>query len=64
MVWGDLVEYQKPIVRRTLVGDNAHECMYAWVYLTDFLNVKRLSASFENGLYSKPFNDYNESSNL
>ena len=60
MVWGDLVEYQKPIVRRTLVGDNAHECMYAWVYLTEFLYVKRLRAEFEDGVYPRPFNDYNE----
>ena len=60
MVWGDLVEHSKPIVRRTLVGDNAHQCMYAWVYLTDFLYVKRLSEAFDDSVNSSPYHTYRE----
>jgi hypothetical protein len=42
LLWGDLVKGRQAITRRSLVGDSAHECMYAWVYLTDFLAVRRL----------------------
>jgi hypothetical protein len=37
LLWGDLVRGEAPVLRRALAGDQAHECMYAWVYLTDFL---------------------------
>lgn len=37
LLWGDIVEGETPVLRRALAGDPAHECMYAWVYLTDFL---------------------------
>lgn len=43
LLWGDVVSGEKAITRRTLVGERAHECMYAWVYLTDFLSIKRLT---------------------
>lgn len=42
LLWGDLVKGQKAITRRSLVGDSAHECMYAWVYLADYLATLRL----------------------
>lgn len=48
LMWGDIVVGQKAITRRTLVGDRAHECMYAWVYLTDFLAFRRLSEKVTN----------------
>lgn len=47
LVWGDLVNMAKPVVRRTLVGQRAHECMYAWVYLTDYLLVKRIATTLK-----------------
>ena len=42
LLWGDIIKGKSPITRRTLVGERAHECMYAWVYLTDFLAIRRL----------------------
>lgn len=42
LLWGDLVKGSKPVLRRALAGDEAHECMYAWVYLTDYLAVCRV----------------------
>lgn len=47
-MWGDLVKGQKAVTRRTLVGFRAHECMYAWVYLTDYMAVKALHRSLIN----------------
>jgi|TARA_R110000803_G_scaffold210119_1_gene281105 hypothetical protein len=47
LVWGDLISKSRPVVRRSLVGERAHECMYAWVYLTDYLVVKRISKALE-----------------
>ena len=47
LLWGDLVKGKKAITRRSLVGNAAHECMYAWVYLTDFLATKRLFSSLK-----------------
>ncbi len=41
LIWGDIQKYVRPIVRRTLIGNSAHECMYAWVYLTDLLLLKK-----------------------
>ena len=42
LLWGDLVKGGRPVLRRALAGFRAHECMYAWVYLTDYLAHKRL----------------------
>jgi hypothetical protein len=42
LLWGDLVQGRKPVLRRALAGFRAHECMYAWVYLTDYLALRRL----------------------
>ena len=42
LLWGDLMRGGRPVLRRALAGRNAHECMYAWVYLTDFLAHRRL----------------------
>jgi hypothetical protein len=42
LLWGDLVKGKRAVTRRSLVGDSAHECMYAWVYLTDYLAIQRL----------------------
>lgn len=42
LLWGDLVEGGQPVLRRALAGFRAHECMYAWVYLTDYLAHGRL----------------------
>ena len=42
LLWGDLVEDGAPVLRRALAGYRAHECMYAWVYLTDYLAHRRL----------------------
>lgn len=42
MMWGDLVEGRRPVLRRALAGFRAHECMYAWVYLTEYLAHRRL----------------------
>ena len=42
LLWGDLVKGCRPVLRRALAGSRAHECMYAWVYLTDYLAHKRL----------------------
>ncbi len=44
LLWGDLVKGDAPILRRALAGERAHECMYAWVYLTEFLAIERLRA--------------------
>jgi len=42
LLWGDLVNGRRPVLRRALAGFRAHECMYAWVYLTDYLAHRRL----------------------
>lgn len=42
LMWGDLVEGRRPVLRRALAGFRAHECMYAWVYLTEYLAHRRL----------------------
>ncbi|MBM3815336.1 MAG: hypothetical protein FJW20_27305, partial [Acidimicrobiia bacterium] len=42
LLWGDLVEGRRPVLRRALAGFRAHECMYAWVYLTEYLALRRL----------------------
>jgi hypothetical protein len=42
LMWGDLVEARRPVLRRALAGYRAHECMYAWVYLTEYLAHRRL----------------------
>lgn len=42
LMWGDLVEGREPVLRRALAGYRAHECMYAWVYLTEYLAHRRL----------------------
>jgi len=34
--------------------------MYAWVYLTDFLYVKRLSEAFDDSVNSTPYHSYRE----
>ncbi len=45
LLWGDLVRGSKPVLRRALAGFRAHECMYAWVYLTEYLALQRLLES-------------------
>jgi hypothetical protein len=42
LLWGDLVRGDPPVLRRALAGFRAHECMYAWVYLTEYLALARL----------------------
>ena len=42
LLWGDLVKHGKPVLRRALAGNDAHEAMYSWVYLTDYLSLRRL----------------------
>lgn len=42
LMWGDLVEGRRPVLRRALAGFRAHECMYAWVYLTEYLAHRRV----------------------
>jgi hypothetical protein len=42
LLWGDLIEGGRPVLRRPLAGFRAHECMYAWVYLTEHLAYRRL----------------------
>lgn len=42
LLWGDLIKGKKAVTRRSLVGESAHECMYAWVYLTEYLAIHRL----------------------
>ena len=42
LLWGDLVRGSEPVLRRALAGFRAHECMYAWVYLTEYLALQRL----------------------
>lgn len=42
LLWGDLREGESPVLRRALAGFRAHECMYAWVYLTEHLANLRL----------------------
>lgn len=44
LLWGDLREGASPVLRRALAGYRAHECMYAWVYLTEHLAHRRLLA--------------------
>lgn len=44
LLWGDLVRGEGPVLRRALAGFRAHECMYAWVYLTEYLAHQRLLA--------------------
>lgn len=46
LMWGDLVEGRRPVLRRALAGFRAHECMYAWVYLTEYLAHRRLLEQF------------------
>ena len=48
LLWGDLVEDSSPILRRALAGFRAHECMYAWVYLTEHLAHRRLVDMFSD----------------
>lgn len=57
LLWGDLIKGKKAITRRSLVGNAAHECMYAWVYLTDYLATQRL----QNELPSLQNSNSNES---
>ena len=42
LLWGDIVKGKPPVLRRALAGERAHECMYAWVYLTEYLTIERL----------------------
>ena len=37
LLWGDVLAGRPSILRRALAGSDAHECMYAWVYMTDFI---------------------------
>lgn len=43
LLWGDIRKNSSPVLRRVVAGPNAHECMYSWVYLTDYLSVINLS---------------------
>ncbi|PCJ50624.1 MAG: hypothetical protein COA74_02295 [Gammaproteobacteria bacterium] len=43
LIWGDLQLGKKAVIRRSLAGNRAHECMYAWVYLTEYFAIKRLT---------------------
>lgn len=42
LLWGDIVRDSQPVLRRAVAGQNAHECMYAWVYLTELLALRRM----------------------
>lgn len=48
LLWGDIVRDSQPVLRRAVAGENAHECMYAWVYLTELLALKRLLEKMES----------------
>ena len=48
LLWGDLRCGDMPILRRKLVGWRAHECMYAWVYLTDYLAVRKIEEIWDH----------------
>ncbi|MEM9683849.1 MAG: hypothetical protein AAF942_11340, partial [Pseudomonadota bacterium] len=50
MVWGDLRSGGGPVLRRKLVGWRAHECMYAWVYLTDYLAVRKIEEIWDGDM--------------
>ena len=42
-VWGDvLLDGGPPVIRRVLTGTDAHECMYAWVYLNEMLTLREM----------------------
>ena len=49
LLWGDIVKDGAPVLRRALAGTDAHDCMYAWVYLTDFLANRRLAKALVAG---------------
>jgi hypothetical protein len=46
LIWGDAFpDGGRPQVRRALAGADAHNCMYAWVYLTELIAVRALLAA-------------------
>jgi len=49
LLWGDLIRGGQPVLRRALAGPDAHECMYAWVYLTEYLALCRLQDALAAG---------------
>ena len=55
LLWGDIVKDGAPVLRRALAGTDAHDCMYAWVYLTDFLANRRLAKALVAGRLKPDF---------
>ena len=42
-IWGDVrLKGLPPVVRRVLCGIDAHDCMFAWVYLNEFLTLAEM----------------------
>lgn len=44
LIWGDVFPSgDRPQVRRVLAGADAHECMYAWVYLNEQVSLREFA---------------------
>jgi hypothetical protein len=55
LVWGDVFPSgDRPQVRRVLAGVDAHECMYAWVYLNEQLTAREMADSAGRQSYAQP----------
>jgi hypothetical protein len=53
LVWGDAFPSgDRPQVRRVLAGADAHECMYAWVYLNEQLAVREMADAARRQAYT------------
>lgn len=48
LLWGDMRHKGSPVLRRAVAGWRAHECMYSWVYLTDYIALQNLHQELEN----------------
>lgn len=58
LVWGDVFPNgDRPQVRRVLAGADAHECMYAWVYLNELLMARDMLRGAMNNAY-EPFDRF------
>lgn len=47
LLWGDMRHNKSPVLRRAVAGWRAHECMYSWVYLTDYIALQNLKQEME-----------------
>ena len=50
-IWGDvLLDGSPPAIRRVLAGQDAHECMYTWVYFSEILSLQEMQqGAIRNG---------------